>query len=57
MHVHVQSSEGEAKYWLEPEIALAKSFGHSTHELTRIRRIIQAHEIELRHAWYSHFGR
>jgi len=57
MHVHVQSSAGEAKYWLEPEIALAKSVGHSSHELTRIRRIIEAHEIELRHAWYSHFGR
>jgi len=25
MHVHVISSEGEAKYWLEPEIELSKN--------------------------------
>jgi len=56
MHVHVQSAEGEAKFWLDPEVALAKSYGLSTPELTRIRRIIEAHEIELRHAWNSYFG-
>ncbi|WP_430755078.1 DUF4160 domain-containing protein [Magnetovirga frankeli] len=25
MHVHVISSDGETKYWLEPEIELAKT--------------------------------
>ena len=24
MHVHIHSPEGEVKYWLEPEIELAK---------------------------------
>ena len=27
MHVHVQSPDGEAKFWLEPEIALAQNQG------------------------------
>lgn len=26
MHVHVHCSDGEAKYWLEPDIALAKNY-------------------------------
>ena len=27
MHVHVQSPDGEAKFWLEPTIALAHNHG------------------------------
>ncbi len=26
MHVHVISGDGEAKFWLEPEIELAKNY-------------------------------
>jgi uncharacterized protein DUF4160 len=29
MHVHVHHAEGEAKFWLEPEIALADNYGLS----------------------------
>lgn len=25
MHVHVATADGEAKFWLEPEVALAKT--------------------------------
>jgi hypothetical protein len=57
MHVHVQSTDGEAKFWLEPQISLAKNYGLSRRELTRIRSIIEAYEIKLRNAWYDHFGR
>lgn len=57
MHVHVQSANGEAKFWLEPELDLARTHGLSAQELTRIRRIIEAHETELRDAWLSHFRR
>ncbi len=27
MHVHVQSAEAEAKFWMEPQIELAGNFG------------------------------
>lgn len=27
MHVHVVSGDGEAKFWLEPELELAKNYG------------------------------
>jgi hypothetical protein len=57
MHVHVHAPAGEAKFWLEPEIVLARNYGLSDHELTRIRRIIEAHENELCNAWRSFFGR
>ena len=57
MHVHIHSPAGEAKFWLEPEIVLARNYGLSDHDLTRIRRIIEAHENELRNAWRTFFGR
>jgi hypothetical protein len=29
MHVHVLCSSGEAKFWLEPDLELARNFGLS----------------------------
>ena len=28
-HIHVDASDGEAKFWLEPEIELARNYGLS----------------------------
>ncbi|TMG83195.1 MAG: DUF4160 domain-containing protein [Betaproteobacteria bacterium] len=36
MHVHVQSAEGEAKFWLEPRIELAQSYGLPSHGHRRV---------------------
>ena len=56
MHVHVMSGSGEAKYWLEPEIELAKNHQLSRKELREIEEIIEAHLNELQTAWNAHFG-
>ncbi len=56
-HVHVQGARGEAKYWLEPEIALAKSFGLSRASLGTALALIREHEDEIRAAWKKHFRR
>ncbi len=37
MHVHVQGSDGEAKYWLEPSIELAHILGKT---LWRLRLLM-----------------
>ncbi len=55
MHVHVYSGEGEAKFWLEPEIELAKNYRLSRIKLKLIEEIIEAHYDELRSAWETHF--
>lgn len=57
MHVHVLSGNGEAKYWLEPEIELAKNHGYSGIHLRLIESIVEAHRDELVNAWREHFGR
>ncbi len=55
MHIHVQSTEGEAKFWLEPEIELAKNHRFSRQQLKEIEALIEARYDELRNSWKEHF--
>ncbi len=36
IHVHVQSQNGEAKFWLEPTIQIAQHTGLSNREINKI---------------------
>ena len=56
MHVHIMSGSGEAKYWLEPQIELAKNYHLTRVELREIEQIIEAHLDEIKAAWNAHFG-
>jgi hypothetical protein len=55
MHVHVYCADGEAKYWLEPNVELARSFRLSSRQLTEILSIVEAHQDELKAAWEVFF--
>ncbi|WP_084319215.1 DUF4160 domain-containing protein [Deferrisoma camini] len=55
MHVHVISSDGEAKFWLDPEIELAKNYRFTRKQLKEIESIIEDHYDELSNAWQKHF--
>lgn len=55
MHVHVQSSAGEAKFWLEPAIELAQNYGLSNRQLNSVIKLVKDHEDEIREAWNTHF--
>jgi hypothetical protein len=56
IHVHVQTAEGEAKFWVEPEIELARNHELSDHDLKRALELTIEHEQEIRDAWNRHFG-
>ena len=55
MHVHVHASDGEAKFWLEPQIELAKNYRLSRQQLHEIEKMIEEHYEQLRNAWRNHF--
>jgi hypothetical protein len=55
-HVHVYSPDGEAKFWLEPGLALARNYRFSKLQLREIETIIEGHLDELKAAWQHHFG-
>jgi helix-turn-helix protein len=56
MHVHVISPDGEAKSWLEPQIALAVNKGLSSTELNELLKIVEERQNEIREHWRRHFG-
>ena len=56
MHVHVYGGEGEAKYWLEPEIELARNYRLSGLQLKQIEELIEVHYDELATTWKQHFS-
>ena len=55
MHIHVQSSNGEAKFWIEPEIQIAQNHGLSMRELNEADSLIKERQNEIRKAWQQHF--
>jgi len=55
-HVHVYCSDGKAKYWLDPELELARNYRLSKVQLNEIEKIIERHYDELKTAWNSFFG-
>ncbi len=57
VHVHVSCSDGEAKFWLSPEVSLAGSFGLSSKQITEVRRIIEERRDDIVRAWEEHFRR
>jgi hypothetical protein len=57
VHVHVTSPDGEAKFWLEPTVALASYEGFDTKQLRHLERLVEENEHEIRRAWQKHFRR
>ena len=55
MHVHVACPDGEAKFWLEPTIALAHNYRLSEQQLRVAQHLVEAHACEIRTAWQKHF--
>lgn len=55
MHVHVSHSDGEAKFWLSPELALATSSGLSSQQIKKAQKLVAGHLEEIIHAWHIHF--
>jgi len=56
LHVHVQCPDGEAKFWLEPQVALAQNLGLSQRQLKAAHSLVESHADEIRSAWRTHFG-
>ena len=56
MHVHVYCDNGEAKFWLEPEIELARNYRLSRLQLKQIEEIIEERYDQFTAAWQTHFS-
>lgn len=55
-HVHVKCADGEAKFWLMPDVELAKNIGLTQQQINEIGKAIQERRNELQNAWNTHFS-
>lgn len=55
-HVHVMGGGGEAKFWLRPDVTLARSAGFDARTLRRLAQVIEARRDQIERGWHEHFG-
>jgi hypothetical protein len=55
-HIHVRGGGRDAKIWLEPEIAIADSYGFNSHDLSTILHVVAENRDLILRAWHEHFG-
>lgn len=55
-HIHVQSAENYAKFWLEPP-QLVTNGGYTSRELRRIGELVEQYRTLFLEAWHEFFGR
>ncbi|MFM7075370.1 MAG: DUF4160 domain-containing protein [Planctomycetaceae bacterium] len=53
--MHVSHPDGEAKFWLTPEVELASQTGLASHVLNEAKRLVEDHLEEIADAWHRHF--
>lgn len=53
-HINVERAENVAKFWLKP-VTLASSYGFKSHDLTKIRSIIDDNQELFVEKWYEFF--
>lgn len=56
IHVHVAHADGEAKFWLTPQVVLANQTGLSATQIRQAQAVVNAHFKEIQDAWNHHFG-
>jgi hypothetical protein len=56
VHVHVRKGESEAKFWVDPDIALESSYEITSSQLREIEGVIRQNQELILRTWHEHFG-
>jgi len=56
MHIHVAQAGLDAKFWLFPNVRLARNRGYDARTIKRLQDIVEAHRDEIERAWNDHFS-
>ena len=54
-HIHVESGDGYAKFWLDP-VTLTDSVGYNSTELNKIRKLITENQSNFIKKWNEYFN-
>jgi hypothetical protein len=55
IHVHVAHPDGEANFWLTPQVALATHVGRTERQCREAQAVVEAHLKEIEDAWHRYF--
>ena len=55
-HVHASCQDGEAKFWLEPTVELARNYGLSQEQVTELKKTVEEKRNDILNAWRKHFA-
>lgn len=55
LHVHARKGEAVAKFWLEPEPAVAEAYAMSLHELRELLDVAIENRELIKRYWNEHF--
>ena len=56
MHVHVVCADGEAKFWLEPDVGIAKNHKLTTKQVSQLEAVVRERKDEISNAWHRYFS-
>ena len=56
VHIHAESGDGEAKFWLYPEVRVARSAGYTRRRLSELAGAGGRRREEIERAWNAHFS-
>jgi len=56
LHVHARKGEAVTKFWLEPEPAVAESYGMTPPELRELLSVAVENKDLIRRQWNDYFG-
>ena len=57
LHIHVQSPDSEAEFWIDPKSSWPGNHRFSDQDLRSVLQLVVHLEQEIRDAWQRHFGR
>jgi len=55
-HVHVRAGGREAKFWLSPELAVARNDGFDARTIRVLLEVVEENRAILEDAWHDHFA-
>ncbi len=56
-HIHVRRDKSLVKFWLEPQVRVARTYGYAEREVRRIRALVEENRQYLLESWHAYFNR
>lgn len=55
-HIHVRNADAEAKFWLLPDVSLARNDGFNARDLKELVNVVEQNSTMFVEAWNEYFS-